>query len=85
MGFHHIENWTVGGKSAHNALSFSYTSLFGTINIQILNVMDRDLEIDRDMEHESDTDYEVVIFYLELSEYVGNWRSVHPGIVASQI
>ena len=40
MGFHHIANWRVGGKSAHNASSFSYTSLFGTINVQILNCLD---------------------------------------------
>ena len=40
MGFHHVANWRVGGKPAHNAPSFSYTSLFGTINIQILSCLD---------------------------------------------
>ena len=40
MGFHHIANWRVGGESAHNSSSLSYISLFGTINIQILNCLD---------------------------------------------
>ena len=40
MGFHHIANWRVGGESVHNSSSFSYISLFGTINIQILNCLD---------------------------------------------
>ena len=39
MGFHHIANWRVGGESAHDATSFSYTSLFGTINIQVLKLL----------------------------------------------
>ena len=40
MGFHNIANWRVGAESAHNSSSFSYISLFGTINIQILNYVD---------------------------------------------
>ena len=40
MGFHHIANWRVGGESAHDATSFSYTSLFGTTNIEVLNYLD---------------------------------------------
>ena len=40
MGFRHIANWRVGGEFAHTSSSFSYISLFGTINIQILNCLD---------------------------------------------
>ena len=40
MGFHHIANRTVEGESAHNSSSFSYFSLFGTINIRVLNCLD---------------------------------------------
>ena len=40
MGFRHIANWRVGGESAHKSSSFSYISLFDTINIQILNCVD---------------------------------------------
>ena len=40
MGFRYIAHWRVGGESAHNSSSLSYISLFGTINIQILNCLD---------------------------------------------
>ena len=40
MGFHRIANWRVGGESTHKPASFSYMSLFGRINIQILNCPD---------------------------------------------
>ena len=40
MGFGNIANWRVGGKSTDKYASFSYTSLFGRINIQILNCPD---------------------------------------------
>lgn len=40
MRFHNIANCRVGGESTHKSSSFSYTSLFGTINIQLLHCLD---------------------------------------------